>query len=95
MPTISRFLGIVVSMFWNDHQPPHFHARYGEYEITVDIESGVVEGKFPPRSLGTFSNGINYIVMSWDLHGSGAGEAKRFRRLRLWSKRGSSLCSSI
>jgi hypothetical protein len=51
LPTISRFLGIVISMFWNDHAPPHFHARYGEYEITVEIESGVVEGKFPPRSL--------------------------------------------
>ncbi|HXH92792.1 MAG TPA: DUF4160 domain-containing protein [Thermoanaerobaculia bacterium] len=41
----------MISMFWNDHAPPHFHARYGEYEITVEIESGVVEGKFPPRSL--------------------------------------------
>ena len=51
MPTISRFLGIVISMFWNDHHPPHFHARYGEFEITVEIDSGVVEGKFPPRSL--------------------------------------------
>ncbi len=38
-------------MFWNDHPPPHFHARYGDYEITVEIDSGVVEGKFPPRSL--------------------------------------------
>lgn len=52
MPAISRFLGIVISMFWNDHAPPHFHARYGEYEITVEIGSGIVEGKFPRRSLG-------------------------------------------
>lgn len=51
MPIISRFLGIVISMFWNDHAPPHFHARYGDYEITVEIESGIVEGKFPPRAL--------------------------------------------
>jgi hypothetical protein len=51
VPTISRFLGIVISMYWNDHLPPHFHARYGDYAITVEIESGVVEGKFPPRSL--------------------------------------------
>jgi hypothetical protein len=51
VPTISRFLGIVISMFWNDHLPPHFHARYGEYAITVEIDSGIVEGKFPPRSL--------------------------------------------
>ena len=51
MPVISRFRGIVISMFWNDHAPPHFHARYGDYEITVEIESGIVDGKFPPRAL--------------------------------------------
>jgi Domain of unknown function (DUF4160) len=39
-------------MFWNDHVPPHFHAKYGNYEIKVEIDSGVVEGKFPRRSLG-------------------------------------------
>jgi hypothetical protein len=38
-------------MYWNDHSPPHFHAKYGEYEITVNIETGVVEGKFPKRAL--------------------------------------------
>jgi hypothetical protein len=51
MPVISRFLGIVISMFWNDHAPPHFHAKYGDFEITVEIESGIVSGKFPPRAL--------------------------------------------
>jgi len=51
MPTISRFLGIVIAMYWNDHSPPHFHAKYGEYEITVEINTGIVEGKFPKRAL--------------------------------------------
>ena len=46
MPTISRFLGIVIAMYWDDHAPPHFHAKYGEYEITVNINTGVVEDKF-------------------------------------------------
>ncbi len=40
MPVISRFLGIVVAMYWNDHSPPHFHAKYGEYEIVVSIQDG-------------------------------------------------------
>ena len=31
MPVISRFLGIIISMFWNDHAPPHFHAKYSEF----------------------------------------------------------------
>jgi hypothetical protein len=47
MPVVSRFLGIVIAMYWNDHSPPHFHAKYGEYEIKVFLEDGVVEGKFP------------------------------------------------
>ena len=51
MPEISRFLGIVIRMYYRDHAPPHFHAEYGKYEITVEIESGVVEGKFPRRAL--------------------------------------------
>ena len=51
MPVISRFLGIVIAMFWDDHTPPHFHAKYGEYEITVNILTGVVEGAFPRRAL--------------------------------------------
>ncbi len=38
-------------MFYRDHAPPHFHAEYGEYEITVQINDGVVEGCFPRRAL--------------------------------------------
>ncbi len=51
MPIISQFLGITISMFWNDHAPPHFHARYGGHEISVTILDGIVEGKFPRRAL--------------------------------------------
>jgi hypothetical protein len=61
MPVISRFLGIVIAIYWDDHSPPHFHAKYGEYEITVEILTGVVEGKFPKRALRH--------VLEWhDLH---------------------------
>ena len=35
MPTISSFYGILIRMFYNDHGPPHFHARYGEFEATI------------------------------------------------------------
>lgn len=51
MPEISRFLGIVIGMFYSDHAPPHFHARYGEHEVTVRIDDGAVEGRFPRRAL--------------------------------------------
>lgn len=51
MPIVSKFLGIIITMYWNEHNPPHFHAKYGEYKVVVYIESGVVEGKFPKRAL--------------------------------------------
>jgi hypothetical protein len=51
MPEISRFLGIIIRMYYRDHAPPHFHAEYGEYEITVDILTGVISGHFPKRAL--------------------------------------------
>lgn len=51
MPVLSRFLGISIEMYYGDHAPPHFHARYGEFFASVDIESGVVTGRFPPRAI--------------------------------------------
>lgn len=59
MPEISRFLGIVIRMYIREHYPAHFHAEYGEYEITIDIETGVITGKFPRRALN--------IVLEWYL----------------------------
>jgi len=51
MPEISRFLGIVIAMYYNDHAPSHFHARYGGREIRVNIESGeILSGSFPRRA---------------------------------------------
>ena len=51
MPELSRFLGIVIAMYYRDHAPPHFHALYGEYEVTIEITSGLVNGDFPKRAL--------------------------------------------
>ena len=51
MPEISRFLGIVIRMYYRDHGPSHFHAEYGEHEITVELETGLVVGRFPRRAL--------------------------------------------
>ena len=52
MPEISRFLGIVIGMFYREHGPPHLHAAYGEYRVTVELETGKVAGQFPKRALG-------------------------------------------
>ena len=51
MPEISRFYGIVVRMFYNDHSPPHFHAIYGDDEALIDIRTlDYVEGRLPKRA---------------------------------------------
>lgn len=71
MPELSRFFGIVVAMFYNDHPPPHFHARYGEHRAIMAIEtSAVLEGHLPPRALG--------LVTEWSaLHRAELHEAWR------------------
>jgi len=51
MPEISRFYGIAITMNFNDHNPPHFHATYQDYEISIDIKTGVVNGSMPKRAL--------------------------------------------
>ena len=55
---MSRFYGIVVAMFYNDHDPAHFHARYGKEHVLIAIESlSVLRGRLPARALG--------LVMEW------------------------------
>jgi phosphomannomutase len=53
MPEISRFFGVIIKMFFDDHQPPHFHAEYGSTEALIDIENlSVFAGHLPPRVIG-------------------------------------------
>jgi len=51
MPEISRFFGIIIGMFFNEHNPPHFHARYGEFQAEIEIQTlRVIEGDLPKRA---------------------------------------------
>ena len=61
MPYVSMFFGIIIRMFYSEHNPPHFHAKYGDYEIVIQIETGIVEGKFPKRAL-------NHVLEWFELH---------------------------
>ena len=52
MPEISRFLGMIITMYYNDHAPPQFHLRYGEQRAKIDLESGeLLDGRLPRRAL--------------------------------------------
>jgi hypothetical protein len=59
MPRISFFLGIAIYMYYKEQLPPHFHAEYGDFEVTIEIESGIVSGRFPRRALN--------IVLEWSM----------------------------
>jgi hypothetical protein len=53
MPELSRFYGIVIKMYFDDHEPPHFHAEYAEDEAVLSIETlAVIAGRLRPRALG-------------------------------------------
>ncbi len=58
MPEVSRFFGIIIRLYWNDHEPPHFHAIYGEHEALVEIETlAIYRGHLPRRALA--------LVLEW------------------------------
>jgi len=58
MPELSRFFGIIIRMFYSDHEPAHFHAIYGEYEALIEIDTlAVFRGALPRRALA--------LVLEW------------------------------
>ena len=53
MPEICRFLGIVISMYFNEHNPPHFHVRYNEFRAVFSVRTlNVMDGHLPARVRG-------------------------------------------
>lgn len=58
MPEISRFLGIVIAIYWKEHGIPHFHAKYGDHRASFAIEDlRLLEGHLPARVTG--------LVLEW------------------------------
>ena len=58
MPELSRFFGIVITMYFDDHEPPHFHVQYGECRAAISIDPRqLMKGDLPPRVLG--------LVVEW------------------------------
>jgi hypothetical protein len=58
VPEISRFLGIVIAMYYKEHAPPHFHAKYGGQRAAFSIEDlRLIEGKLPQRIIS--------LVLEW------------------------------
>jgi Domain of unknown function (DUF4160) len=58
MPEVSRFYGIIIYMYLQDHNPPHFHAKYNDFQIVISIENfAVLNGKLPSKALA--------LVIEW------------------------------
>lgn len=58
MPELSRFFGIVIAMYWNDHGMPHFHAKYTNHRASFSIaDLTLLEGHLPPR--------VTALVLEW------------------------------
>lgn len=49
MPEICRFYGIILSLYWRDHNPPHIHFSYGEYECSISVTDRIVDGVAPAK----------------------------------------------
>ncbi len=82
MPVISRFFGIIVFIFWRDQAPPHFHAKYQDNEVTIDIETGGVTGQMSKRALRMLEEwrkiNKNELLEDWKL----AQERKSLKQIK-------------
>ena len=59
MPTISMFYGIIIRMYYDDHNPPHFHAFFGEYKATFNLDGELIDGNMP--------NSKTKLISAWTL----------------------------
>ncbi len=88
VPRLSEFYGIVIYMYFADHNPPHFHAIYAEYEALIRIDNGsTMRGKIPRTALGLVSNGERCTTTNFSPTG------RSLRNLPLYQ--GSNLCSRL
>jgi hypothetical protein len=82
MPIISRFFGIIVFMFWREYQPPHFHAKYGDEEVIIEIQTGKVTGNISQRVLNMVQEWRELhkdeLMVDWKL----AEEGKPLKRIK-------------
>ena len=59
MPTISMFYGVIIRMYYDDHNPPHFHAFYGDYKAIFSFDGEIIEGTMPSSK--------KKLIITWTL----------------------------
>jgi hypothetical protein len=86
MPELSRFYGIIIYMFAKDHNPPHFHAKYGDHMGIIDIQkSELIEGELPRRALRLVQDWAELhkdeLLLNWETAQSDNPEFRRIEPL--------------
>jgi hypothetical protein len=71
MPELARFYGIIIAMYYNDHAPPHFHAKYGQDQAVIRIDDGqMIEGFLSTRALRLVEEWrllhVEELLSDWD-----------------------------
>ena len=70
MPEISRFYGIIVSLFWKDLNPPHIHFVYGGYECSISVLDRIVDGQAPAKVIAKVNEWLDLheaeILSLWE-----------------------------
>ncbi len=80
MSELCRFLGIVIMMFGDDHNPPHFHVRYGEHKALIAIDGSIVKGSLPKSVLKNVFQWMDEhheeLLKNWELLKNGEAVQK-------------------
>jgi len=72
MPEVSRFYGIIIALYYNEHNPPHFHAKYGDFIVEINIQTlQIMRGELPKRAkalvLEWADEHRNELMQDWEL----------------------------
>lgn len=75
MPTVSMFYGIIITMNYNDHNPPHIHVKYQDNNAMLDMDGEIMQGTLPRKQLRLVQAWIEYrrdeILANWELAAKG------------------------
>lgn len=70
MPEISRFFGIIIYIYWKDHNPPHIHFSYQDYDCTISVFDRIVDGQAPAKVIAKVNEWMDLheaeILTQWE-----------------------------
>lgn len=77
MPEICRFFGIIIFLYWKDHNPPHIHFTYGDYECSISVLDRIVDGQAPAKVIAKEMSGLTCTRQKYFLFGKRPKKGKK------------------